>query len=159
MCPNLNLTNWFVSAFPPCPPPPPRQAWAQEIFCPRHWTRSNNESSQWHSVKSVMLRYWKFRQYFGERFAKISFLKIEFFTNFAALFKILEKIVISKFWQKWKYWRAKYLFFTNQNLISLLIFWGEGKSGRRRNITESCGKILSKFWEFLISIDVQHYKY
>jgi len=43
---------------------------------------------------------------FRESFAKILSLKIESFRNFATIFKFSLKIVIPKFWQKWKYWRA-----------------------------------------------------
>jgi len=46
-----------------------------------------------------VLRHRKFRRYFRESFAKISAVNIESFRNFATIFKIWAKTVISKFGQ------------------------------------------------------------
>jgi len=80
-----------------------------------------------------VLRHRKFRQSFRESFEKISAPKIEFFRNFATIFKTIgKKFDISNFDKNKKL--GEHIVY----VISQLIFWGQrNNSERRQNIAKS----------------------
>jgi len=95
-------------------------------------------------IAYVVLRNRKNRQYFTKSFATISALKIESFRNFATIFKISAKIVISNFDKNEN---------TGEHSIcnfSTYYFGGQGNSSERwRNIAESFAKTLGKIGRML----------